>query len=115
MDDSSSDPLSVSKKGVLAMSQIVIANRLRDGLVVFLGNEKQWVVQVQDCSPASDETHAAELLAVAEAAEANQEIVGASLIEVEMREGVLTPIKMREAIRALGPTIRKDLGKQAGN
>jgi hypothetical protein len=32
-----------------------------------------------------------------------------------MREGVLTPIKMREAIRALGPTIRKDLGKQAGN
>ncbi|MCH2185905.1 DUF2849 domain-containing protein [Myxococcota bacterium] len=97
------------------MSQIVIANRLRDGLVVFLGNEKQWVLQVRDCSPATDENHAAELLSFAEAAEANQEIVGPSLIEVEIREGVPTPIKMREAIRALGPTIRKDLGKQAGN
>ena len=97
------------------MSQIVIANRLRDGLVVFLGSEKQWVLQVQDCSPASDESQATALLSIAEAAEANQEIIGATLIEVEMREGVLTPIKMREAIRALGPTIRKDLGKQAGN
>ena len=52
---------------------------------------------------------------IGEIAEANQEVIGASLIEVEDRDGVLTPIKMREAIRAKGPTVRKDLGKQAGN
>ncbi len=97
------------------MLQVVIANRLRDGLVVFLGNEKKWVERVEDCAPAGDDAAAAELVALGEAAEANQEVIGADLIEVEDRDGVLTPIKMREAIRAQGPTVRKDLGKQAGN
>ena len=97
------------------MLQVVIANRLRDGLVVFLGNGKKWVERVEDCVPAGDDAAAAELAAIGEAAEANQEVVGADLIEVEDRDGVLTPVKMREVIRAQGPTVRKDLGKQAGN
>lgn len=97
------------------MLQVVIANRLRDGLVVFLGNGKKWVERVEDCVPTGDDAVAAELAALGEAAEANQEVIGAALIEVEDRDGVLTPIKMREAIRAQGPTVRKDLGKQAGN
>lgn len=105
----------VPDKGDHAMLQVVIANRLRDGLVVFLGNEKKWVERVQDCAPAADDAAAARLAALGEAAEANQEVIGAALIEVEDRDGVLIPIKMREAIRAHGPTVRKDLGKQAGN
>ena len=97
------------------MLQVVIANRLRDGLVVFLGSDKKWVERVEDCAPAVDDAAATELAALGEAAEANQEVVGADLIEVEDRDGVLTPVKMREVIRAQGPTVRKDLGKQAGN
>ena len=97
------------------MPEIVIANRLRDGLVVFMGIEKKWVERAEDCAPAEDAEAAAELMAISEPPETNQEVIGASLIEVEDRDGVLTPIKMREAIRAKGPTVRKDLGKQAGN
>ena len=97
------------------MPEIVIANRLRDGLVVFMGFEKKWVERAEDCAPAEDAEAAAELMSISELAETNQEVIGASLIEVEDRDGVLTPIKMREAIRAKGPTVRKDLGKQAGN
>ncbi len=97
------------------MLQVVIANRLRDGIVVFLGNEKKWFERVEDCSPAADGEAAADLLSIGEAAVANQEVVGAELIEVEDRAGVLTPTKMREAIRAKGPTVRMDLGKQAEN
>ena len=97
------------------MLQVVIANRLRDGIVVFLGNEKQWAERVQDCAPAANDEAAAVLLSIGEAAEASQEVIGPVLIEVEDREGVLTPIKMREAMQAKGPSVRKDLGKQAGN
>jgi hypothetical protein len=95
------------------MPRVVIANRLRDGIVVFLGSEGRWVEHVEACSPASDADEAAKLLDLARQAEAAQEVVDPDLIDVEQRDGVLTPIKMREAIRAKGPTVRRDLGKQA--
>jgi hypothetical protein len=41
--------------------------------------------------------------------------VGPELIEVQLEGDMLVPVKRREAIRATGPTIRLDLGKQAGN
>jgi len=95
------------------MAQVVIANRLRDGIVVFLGADGAWVERVEDCQPAVDDAAGARLLDAGEQAVANQEVVGPTLIEVEERGGVLTPTKMREAIRSKGPTVRSDLGKQA--
>jgi hypothetical protein len=95
------------------MPRVVIANRLRDGIVVFLGSEGRWVERVEACSPAADADGAAKLLELARQAEAAQEIVDPNLIDVEQRDGVFEPIKMREAIRAKGPTVRRDLGKQA--
>jgi len=97
------------------MHQVVIANRLKDGIVVFLGRDERWVERLDDCPPAETEDEAKGLLARGVAAENAQEVVGPDLIEVEMRDGTLTPIKMREAMRAKGPSIRTDLGKQAGN
>lgn len=95
------------------MPQVVIANRLRDGRVVFLGSDHVWVERVEQCPPAADADAAATLLSLGEQAETEQVVVGAELIEVADRGGVLTPVKMREAIRAKGPTVRTDLGKQA--
>ena len=34
------------------MQQVVIANRLTDGVVVFLGRDRQWVTYLKDCPPA---------------------------------------------------------------
>ena len=45
--------------------------------------------------------------------EANNIVVDPYAIVVEERNGHLAPKALREAIRATGPTIRRDLGKQA--
>lgn len=97
------------------MSQVVIANRLRDGIVVFLGTDHTWVEALQDCPPAASSTDGEELLSLGRQAEANQEVVDPNLIEVNERNGRLHAVKMREAMRTKGPTVRDDLGKQAGN
>lgn len=93
--------------------QVVVANRLRDGIVVFLGTGGEWVERVEECAPAADAEGGARLLAAGEQAAAEQLVVGPELIDVEECGGALTPVKMREAIRARGPTVRTDLGKQA--
>lgn len=95
------------------MPQVVIANRLKDGIVVFLGTDGRWSEQLSDCTPCQDATEAAALLERGQKAESNQEVVGPELIEVDTVDGDLQPVKMREAIRAAGPTVRRDLGKQA--
>jgi hypothetical protein len=97
------------------MQQVVIANRLTDGIVVFLGRERRWVTYLKDCPPAETPEEAEALLALGVEAENAQEVVGPDLIEVRLCNGALAPVKMREAMRALGPSIRTDLGKQAGN
>ena len=97
------------------MPQIVIANRLRDGIVVFLGTSHQWVEKLSECSPAESEADENELTRLGQEAADRQEIVDPTLIEVEEKEGVLHAVKMREAMRTSGPTVREDLGKQAGN
>ena len=56
---------------------------------------------------------AEKVLETAQQAERNQEVVDPQLIEVTIEGGVPVPVKRREAIRAKGPTIRPDLGKQA--
>ena len=35
-------------------SQVVVANRLRDGIVVFLGTGGEWVERLEECAPAAD-------------------------------------------------------------
>ncbi|TIX08984.1 MAG: DUF2849 domain-containing protein, partial [Mesorhizobium sp.] len=36
-----------------------------------------------------------------------------NLIDVTVVDGLVEPVRLREKIRAAGPTIREDLGKQA--
>ena len=97
------------------MTQVLIANRLKDGVVVFLGTGHQWVEQLDECSPAESEAEEEELVRLGQEAESQQEIVDPNLIQVEKIGNSLQAIKMREAIRSKGPTVREDLGKQAGN
>ena len=101
------------------MAQIVLASRLADGRVVFLarGSTKtavEWAALIKDSAVAKDDATAAELLAMGEAdAHARHLVVDPYLVDVEGEGDTLTPTKYREVIRALGPTIRQDLGKQA--
>ena len=83
--------------------QVVTANRLRDGAVVYLEGDGGWSGDVE--RGATGGGHEAErLLGQGQAAEARQLVVGPYLIDVEEREGGIRPVRLRERIRAFGPT-----------
>jgi hypothetical protein len=90
------------------MPQMIIANRLSDGLVVFLAPEERWDVAIAGGVVIDTETDAAGLLAIAQRHEGEAKVVDPQLIDVEMRDGQPRPTAIREAIRAFGPTVRTD-------
>lgn len=93
--------------------QIVSANRLTDGLVVYLTAGAGWSERLADGHVAADEAAAERILAAARQAESERIVVDSYLIDVAEFDGVLRPTKYREYIRAEGPTVRPDIGKQA--
>lgn len=94
--------------------QVVVANRLRDGRVIYLA-EGGWVAWIGDAQVAGSEAAAAALLAQAQRAVAANEVVDPYLIEVIEEASELKPARWRERIRSLGPTVRADLGYQAND
>jgi hypothetical protein len=93
--------------------KILAANRLLDGEAVWFSTERGWVKRIAEAEIASDK-EAEERLAVAgQAGKRDNQIVDPELIDVEIVDGAVRPIRLRERIRAAGPTIRLDLGKQA--
>ena len=91
------------------MPQMIIANRLRDGAVVFLAPNDNWDMAIGAGTLIDTEADAARLMAVAKQHEQHCQVIDPQLIEVEVRDGKPRPTAIREAIRAFGPTIRTDL------
>src|SRR5690606_28840328 len=88
------------------MQQMVIANRLADGFIVFLGPGDAWQRRIGDGRLLENEAEAAGALEVAKRHEAENVVVEPTLIEVVVDEaGAPRPVEIREAIRAFGPTI----------
>ncbi|MFH1804084.1 MAG: DUF2849 domain-containing protein [Pseudomonadota bacterium] len=94
--------------------QIVTANRLDDGLVVFMTADYGWSDDIHQAVLAEDQAHADDLLARASTRDQDIIIVGPYLIEVEANEAGIVPTKYREVLRTKGPSVRQDLGYQAG-
>jgi hypothetical protein len=103
----------ISEKRTCEMMYVVIANRLRDGLVAFLDSEGGWAHFIDGARVARSDEDGEEILAIAQKCAEQNQIVDPMLIEVVEEHGKLRPTKYREAIRAMGPTVRPDLGKQA--
>jgi hypothetical protein len=99
-----------SGEGDFRLTEIVTANRLIDGIVVFQDDAGGWS---EDFARAAAHDDAAAALARASQDVAASLIVDPYAIEVELRNGHYAPKALREAIRATGPTVRRDLGKQA--
>lgn len=86
--------------------QVATANRLADGVVVFMGYDGCWTKSIDEARLAEHEDDIADL---EREATTSKECVGAYLIDVEVRlaEGAgrfVRPAKYRERIRAFGPT-----------
>ncbi len=86
--------------------RMVTANRLGDGLVVYLDRHGGWSERIADGRVASDDAAAAALMTVAEAAAC--QVVAPYLIDVVDGDGSVRPASFRERIRAQGPTVPSD-------
>ncbi|MCE9522850.1 MAG: DUF2849 domain-containing protein [Alphaproteobacteria bacterium] len=95
------------------MPQVLTANRLLDGEVVYLASDGAWVEELASAAVIATKAEGEAALVTGIEAERNQKIVHAYLFEVIDTGVPLRPVKQREVIRAAGPTVRSDLGKQA--
>ena len=92
--------------------QIVTANDLMEGDVIYLTAGGDWARDHAAAAVAATPEAADRLLATALAQP--EKAVGPYLAEAEHgADGRPQPVHYRETIRTLGPTVRADLGKQA--
>ncbi len=87
------------------LGQVITANRLTDGAVVFLDDEGQWSERLDRSQVFPDKVAAATGLDIGKAAEAGNLIVDLYAVDVTVQAGAIMPLKLREVIRARGPTI----------
>ncbi len=92
--------------------QILTANRLRDGEVAYWA-AGQWVTVLAEAEVFQDDAAAKAALKAADTSVQDRTVVTPYLFEVRLEAGALRPVKEREIIRAAGPTVRRDLGKQS--
>ncbi len=93
--------------------QILTANRLVDGDVVFLTGDDDWSIEINDASVARDPSEACQLEDIGARADKSAHVVGCYLVDVVIVEGRIEATHYREIMRTTGPTVRSDLGKQA--
>lgn len=93
--------------------QVISANRLGDGVVVYLNADNSWSELISGSVIAADEAAAEALLREAKQAEQDRLVIDPYLIDVAEVDGEVRPIKYREFIRATGPSVRPDLSKQS--
>jgi len=88
--------------------KILTANRLTDGLVLYLGSNG-WTQDISAAQRAENDSQAAALEDKGKLAAAANEVADPYLIDMDDDR----PDRWREAIRAAGPTVRTDLGYQS--
>jgi len=90
------------------MPQIVTANHLIDGDVVFRAADGGWVRSVDDAGVLADKAAAAAAEAAALKDVAAAVVVDVAVIDVRVEGGRVVPVRLRERIRAFGPTVKAD-------
>jgi len=95
------------------LRQVLTANLLRDGLVVFLTDGAAWSPWIEDAAIATTKEAALDLEAKGSAASKANLVVGPYLVDVIDENGRPRAAHIREYLRTLGPSVRRDLGKQA--
>ena len=91
--------------------KVISANRLDSGAVVWLGADGGWQHRIGAAALFTTEEADAALQRAQAAASG---IVEPYLVDVALVEGVPMPLRPREQIRSRGPSVRPDLGMQAG-
>ena len=93
------------------MNQVITANRLRDGVVMFLDPEANWVERLAEAQVFSNVEGSTAALQSAQKDEAANIVLDVYAVDVAETSGTWVPVKLREAIRAQGPTVHPEHGK----
>jgi hypothetical protein len=91
----------------------VTANRLTDGIVVYLTPDDRWA-ETPEAADWAEDPQAQETLLERAQAFAGTTVVAPYLFQVTPQaDGTPRPSHIKEVMRAHGPSVRPDLGKQA--
>ena len=83
--------------------------------MVYLAADGSWSERIEDAALFETDDAEAPLKAMAEAAMEARQVVEAYPIEVAVENGAVRVLRYRERLLAEGPSVRRDLGKQAAN
>ena len=82
--------------------QVMTANELRFGPVVYLDEGMAWTTRYEDALKTEDKDLLARMHEAADRAQANNLVVGAYFIDIDPQTGL--PARYRERFRASGPS-----------
>ncbi|RWX75568.1 DUF2849 domain-containing protein [Neorhizobium lilium] len=85
--------------------KVLTANRLLDGIAVWLDANGQWTESLQDALVARHAEAIASLEEIGKRDFADNLVVDVAVVDVQELDGKLWPIRLRERIRAQGPTM----------
>jgi len=90
--------------------KVLTANRLSDGIAVWLDASGTWTEKLQDALVARHVEAVAALEDIGKRDLRQNKVVDVNVIEVEEVKGQLWPLRLRERIRAAGPTMEYAAG-----
>ena len=96
----------------LTALKVLTANRLQSGDVLYW-KPGGWTESLADAELFAEDAAAEAALAGAQAFVAANQVVSPYLFDVRQTKAGFIPVKEREIIRSLGPSVRPDTGKQA--
>jgi Protein of unknown function (DUF2849) len=96
-----------------SVSKVLTANRLSDGIVVWYAQPQQWIELVEGAYAVSAKEDIAALETIAADTLSKGQYCDVVLIDVEETANGPRPLKLRERIRADGPTITPVYGNKA--
>ena len=92
--------------------QVLTANLLQDGIVVFLGDSGAWDRSLESARLAHSDDDVTQLKAQGSVAAKANLIVDPYLIEVEDAGSALAPVAFRERMRASGPSVNLEFNSK---
>ena len=95
--------------------KVLTANRLSDGIAVWLNASGQWGEALQEALVARHAEAVGALEEIGRQSFADNKVVDVNVVDVQEVDGILRPLRLRERIRAEGPTIDYAAGYAAAN
>ncbi len=98
------------RPAIAGTEKIVIANRLIDGVVIFVGPGPSWVTDILDAAVFEDGPALDQALEFGAAEIEARRILDPYAVDVTIEDGRPVPMRLREQIRVVGPSV--DYGEE---